>query len=157
MADTKVLIKGLSSKYGKERKNLIPILQGIIAEENVLTKEAMREVATELDISAAEVYGTASFYSFLDTNAHGKYKIRVCKSIICDMKGKRELIKTMENILKIKVGETTVGKRFSLLETNCLGLCADGPAMLINEDYFTKLTPLKVHKILGEYIRNKEL
>ena len=157
MADTKALIKELSAKYGTERKSLIPILQGIVCEENVLSKEAMREVATELDISAAEVYGTASFYSFLDTEAHGKYKIRVCKSITCDMKGKRELVKTMEDILKIKVGGTTVGKRFSLLETNCLGLCAEGPAMLINDDYFTEITKKKVRKILGEYIRNKEL
>lgn len=157
MADIKILIKELSAKHGNERKSLIPILQGIVTEEHVLTKEAMKEVATELDISAAEVYGTASFYSFLDTEAHGKYKIRVCKSITCDMKGKRELISTMEDILKIKVGSTTIGKRFSLLETNCLGLCAEGPAMLINEDYFTKLTPAKVSEILGDYIRNKEL
>ena len=71
------------------------------------------------------------------------------------MKGKNELIKTMEDMLKIKVGETTEGKRFSLLETNCLGLCDKGPAMLINEEFYTELTPAKVRKILGEYIRNK--
>ncbi len=155
MAEVKELVKELVDKYGRERKNLLPILQGIHLERNYLSKEAMLEVAQQLDLSAAEIYGTASFYSFLDTKADGKYKIRVCKSITCEMKGKSDIIKILEDMLKIKVGETTEGKRFSLLETNCLGLCDQGPAMLINEEYYTKLTPAKVRKILGEYIRNK--
>ena len=155
MTNTKALIKKLSDKFGRERKSLMPILQGIVEEENFLSKEAMRDVAVELDISAAEVYGTASFYSFLDVEARGKYKIRVCKSITCDMKGKKDLIKVMEDMLKIKVGETTAGKRFSLLETNCLGLCDQGPAMLINDEVYTKLDCAKVKEILGDYIRNK--
>jgi NADH:ubiquinone oxidoreductase subunit E len=155
MAEVKELVKELVDKYGRERKNLLPILQGIHLERNYLSKEAMLEVAQQLDLSAAEIYGTASFYSFLDTKADGKYKIRVCKSITCEMKGKSNIIKILEDMLKIKVGETTEGKRFSLLETNCLGLCDQGPAMLINEEYYTKLTPAKVRKILGEYIRNK--
>jgi NADH:ubiquinone oxidoreductase subunit E len=155
MAEIKELVKDLAKKYGRERKNLLPILQGIHLKHHYLSKEAMLEVAKELDLASAEVYGTASFYSFLDTKADGKYKIRVCKSITCDMKGKNELLKTMEDMLKIKLGETTEGKRFSLLETNCLGLCDKGPAMLINEEFYTELTPTKVRKILGEYIRNK--
>ncbi len=155
MAEVKELVKELVDKYGRERKNLLPILQGIHLERNYLSKEAMLEVAQQLDLSAAEIYGTASFYSFLDTKADGKYKIRVCKSITCEMKGKSDILKILEDMLKIKVGETTEGKRFSLLETNCLGLCDQGPAMLINEEYYTKLTPTKVRKILGEYIRNK--
>ena len=67
----------------------------------------MVEVARELDISAAEVYGTASFYTFLDTQVKGKYVIRVCKTITCSMKGKSDIIHTLEEMLKIKVGETT--------------------------------------------------
>jgi len=151
----KELVKELVDKHGRERKNLLPILQGIHLEEHYLSKEAMLEVAKQLDLSAAEIYGTASFFSFLDTKADGKYKIRVCKSITCEMSDKASIIKTLEDMLKIKVGETTEGKRFSLLETNCLGLCDQGPAMLINEEYYTKLTPAKVRKIVGEYIRNK--
>ncbi|MBN1251283.1 MAG: NAD(P)H-dependent oxidoreductase subunit E [Bacteroidales bacterium] len=155
MAEVKELVKKLVEKHGRERQNLIPILQGIHLENNFLSKEAMLEVAKQLDIASAEVYGTASFYSFLDTEADGKYKIRVCKSITCDMKGKNEILKTMEDMLRIKVGETTEGKRFSLIETNCIGLCDKGPAMLINDEYYTELTPSKVRKILGDYIRNE--
>ncbi|HOW09860.1 MAG TPA: NAD(P)H-dependent oxidoreductase subunit E [Bacteroidales bacterium] len=145
-------MKELTEKHGRERKSLIPILQGIVEKYNYLTDDAMVEVAKELDISAAEVYGTASFYSFLDTAVRGKYVIRVCKTITCSMKGKGEIIQTLEDMLKIKVGETTSDRMFSLVETNCIGWCHKAPAMLINEMPYTDLTPEKVVEIIKGYM-----
>src|SRR5664279_4759137 len=135
------LVKELSDKHGHARESLMPILQAIVLKHNYLTDEAMVEVARELDISAAEVYGTASFYTFLDTQVKGKFVIRVCKTITCSMKGKSDIIHTLEEILKIKVGETTADKQFSLVETNCIGWCHKAPAILINEMPYTELTP----------------
>ena len=151
---TSELIQNLAKDHGKDRRSLIPILQGIVESEHYLSRESMLEVAKILDISSAEVYGTASFFSFLDIKERGKYVVRVCKSITCEMKGKDEIINTIENILKLKVGDTSPDLKFSLLETNCLGLCAEGPAMLINEECFTKMTPEKVRELLLKYIRN---
>ena len=130
----------------------MPILQAIVLKHNYLTDEAMVEVARELDISAAEVYGTASFYTFLDTQVKGKYVIRVCKTITCSMKGKSDIIHTLEEILKIKVGETTTDKQFSLIETNCIGWCHKAPAILINEMPYTELTPEKMSEIIKDYM-----
>jgi NADH:ubiquinone oxidoreductase subunit E len=147
------LVKELSDKYGRERKSLMPILQEIVHKHNYLTDEAMVEVAKELDISAAEVYGTASFYTFLDTTLKGKYVIRVCKTITCSMKGKIDIIHTLEDILKIKVGETTPDRLFSLVETNCIGWCHKAPAILINDMPYTELTPEKITEIIKDYMR----
>jgi len=147
------LVKELSDKHGRERKSLMPILQEIVQKHNYLTDEAMVEVAKELDISAAEVYGTASFYTFLDTQLKGKYVIRVCKTITCSMKGKIDIIHTLEDILKIKVGETTTDRQFSLVETNCIGWCHKAPAILINDMPYTELTPEKVTEIIKGYMR----
>jgi NADH-quinone oxidoreductase subunit E len=146
------LVKELSDKHGHARESLMPILQGIVQKHNYLTDEAMVEVARELDISAAEVYGTASFYTFLDTQVKGKYVIRVCKTITCSMKGKSDIIHTIEEMLKIKVGETTIDKQFSLVETNCIGWCHKAPAILINELPFTELTTEKVSEIIKDYM-----
>ncbi|MCD4770194.1 MAG: NAD(P)H-dependent oxidoreductase subunit E, partial [Bacteroidales bacterium] len=77
------LVKDLVKQHGRKREALMPILQGVVAEHNYLTDEAMVEIARELDLSAADVYGTASFYTFLDTEPRGKYVIRVCKTITC--------------------------------------------------------------------------
>lgn len=149
------LVKELSDKHGRVRESLMPILQGIVDKHNYLTDEAMVEVARELDISAAEVYGTASFYTFLDTKVRGKYVIRVCKTITCSMKGKGEIIQTLEDMLKIRVGETTSDKQFSLIETNCIGWCHKAPAILINEMPYTELTPEKVAEIIKGYMQKK--
>ncbi|MDD3280757.1 MAG: NAD(P)H-dependent oxidoreductase subunit E [Bacteroidales bacterium] len=147
----KEMIENLTKKYGKSRESLIPILQAVVEKENYLSEEAMNEIAKQLDISAAQVYGTASFYSFLDTEPRGKYVIRVCKSIIAEMKGKKEIIRTLENVLKIKVGQTTSDNMFSLLETNDIGWSDQEPSMLINENPYTNLTPEKVMSIINEY------
>ena len=147
------LVKELSDKHGRRRESLMPILQGIVEKHNYLTDEAMVEVARELDISAAEVYGTASFYTFLDTQVKGKYVIRVCKTITCSMKGKSDIIQTLEEMLKIKVGETTADNQFSLIETNCIGWCHKAPAILINELPYTELTPEKVSEIIKDYMQ----
>lgn len=147
------LVKELSDKHGRVRESLMPILQEIVQKHSYLTDEAMVEVAKELDLSAAEVFGTASFYTFLDTQTRGKYVIRVCKTITCSMKGKGDIIHTLEDMLKIKVGETTPDKQFSLLETNCIGWCHKAPAILINEIPYTELTPEKVSEIINDYMQ----
>jgi NADH-quinone oxidoreductase subunit E len=147
------LVKELSDKHGRVRESLMPILQEIVQKHNYLNDEAMVEVARELDISAAEVYGTASFYTFLDTQVKGKYVIRVCKTITCSMKGKSDIIQTLEDMLKIKVGETTPDKQFSLIETNCIGWCHKAPAILINEMPYTELSPEKVSEIIKDYMQ----
>jgi NADH:ubiquinone oxidoreductase subunit E len=147
------LVKELSDKHGRERKSLMPILQEIVRKHNYLTDEAMVEVAKELDISAAEVYGTASFYTFLDTQTKGKYVIRVCKTITCSMKGKSDIIHTLEDVLKIRVGETTPDNKFSLVETNCIGWCHKAPAILINDMPYTELSPEKVTEIIKDYMQ----
>jgi NADH:ubiquinone oxidoreductase subunit E len=153
MYNTGNLVKDLAEKHGRKRESLMPILQDIVRKYNYLTDEAMVEVATELDISAAEVYGTASFYTFLDTQERGRNVIRICKTITCSMKGKNDIISTLEDILKIKVGETTHDKMFTLLETNCIGWCHKAPAMLINDIPYTDLTPETVMDVIKGYMR----
>jgi NADH:ubiquinone oxidoreductase subunit E len=152
MDEIKELIVGLADRHGRKRESLLPILQGVIEQEHYISDLAMTEIAKELDLSAAQVYGTATFYSFLDTEPRGQYVIRICKTITCDMHGKKQIVQTIENMLKIKVGETTPNKKFTLLETNCLGWCHEGPAMLINEKPYSGLTPEKIHEIISQYM-----
>jgi len=152
MYQTDNLIKELVEIHGNSRASLLPILQGVVQKHNYLTDDAMVEVARELDISAAEVYGTASFYTFLDTEPRGKYVIRVCKTITCSMKGKDEVIEIIEDMLKIKVGQTSSNSMFTLLETNCMGWCHKAPAILINDIPYTELTREKLVKIIKDYM-----
>lgn len=153
MSPTQVLIKELADKYGRSRENLLPILQGVVEEEKYLSEYSMSEIAREMDIPAADVYGTATFYSFLEVQKMGKFIIRMCKTITCAMKGKSQVMFAIQDMLKIKVGETTPDGKFSLLETNCLGLCHKAPAMHINHVVYTDLTPEKVREVISEYMK----
>jgi NADH-quinone oxidoreductase subunit E len=146
------LISELVERYGRARTSLIPILQAVVIQNNYVSDSDMTEIAKQLDLSAAQVFGTATFYTFIDTKPKGKYVIRVCKTITCDMHGKKMIVQTLEDMLKISVGETTPDKKFTLLETNCLGWCHQGPAMLINEKPYSSLTPENVHEIIKEYM-----
>lgn len=156
MNPIQTLIKDLADQHGRKREFLLPILQGVIEKEKFLSEYTMSEIAKEMDIPASEVYGTATFYSFLETKPTGKYIIRVCKTITCAMKGKSQILFAIQNMLKIKLGETTPDKKFSLLETNCLGWCHKAPAMLINNDIYTELTPEKVREILSDYMKQND-
>jgi NADH:ubiquinone oxidoreductase subunit E len=149
------LIKSLADRHGRDRSSLLPILQGVVEQEKYLSEYSMIEIARELDLPATEVYGTATFYSFLEHQKMGRYIIRICKTITCSMKGESQILLTIQDMLKIKLGETTPDGNFSLLQTNCLGFCHKAPAMLINNDVYTDLTPEKVREILTSYINRK--
>ncbi|MDO9615664.1 MAG: NAD(P)H-dependent oxidoreductase subunit E [Bacteroidota bacterium] len=149
------LIKNLADQHGRNRHNLLPILQGVVEQEKYLSEFSMTEIARELDLPAAEVYGTATFYSFLEHKKMGRYIIRICKTITCSMKGKNQVLLAIQDMLKIDVGETTPDGTFSLLQTNCLGFCHKAPAMLVNNEVYTDLTPEKVREILSTYMKKK--
>ncbi len=141
--------------HGRDRASLMPVLQAVVASERHLSEEAMVAIAREMDLSAADVYGTASFYTFMDTVPRGKYIIRVCKTITCHMKGKDAIIENLENILGIKLGGTTADGKFSLLQANCLGWCHKGPVMLINDEVYPEITPQSANDIVQEYLKKK--
>ena len=153
MSKIEEMVKEQAEIHGRERNSLMAILQHVVQKERYLSEEAMTAIAKELDISTADVYGTASFYTFLDTKPRGKNIIRVCKTITCHMKGKDEIVATLEEILSVKLGETTSDGRFSLLQANCLGWCHKGPVMLINDEIYPEITPEKVSEIINDYMK----
>lgn len=140
-------------KHGKERKNLLPILQEVKRVKNYLSKSDIADIASEMGLSSADVYGVASFYHFLDLEPRGKNIIWVCKTISCYMKGSRDILTALEERLKIHIGETTSDGKFTLLETNCIGWCHKGPAMLVNDQPYTDLTPEKVVDLIDEFCK----
>jgi len=153
ISNNEEFISQLADKYGRARESLLPILQEVVDQLYYVNEESMINIAKELDISTADVYGTASFYSFINTNEQGKHVIRVCQTIICDMKRKEDIIDAITELLGIRPGETTSDKKFSLFYTNCLGACHQGPAMLINDEPYADLTPEKVKNILVGYMK----
>jgi NADH-quinone oxidoreductase E subunit len=141
-------IEALVVEHGSERSALMPILQSVQSKHRYIPDFAQQEIARLLDIHPVEVYSVISFYSFLHSEPQGRNIVRLCKTIVCDLAGKTEVEKAVMRELKINVGETTKDKKVTLEHTNCLGMCDQGPAMMVNDKIFTKLTPEKAVEIL---------
>lgn len=143
-------IEELVESYGSERSSLLPILQAIQKNHNCISGFAQQEVARLLDIHPVEVYSVISFYSFLHSEPKGRNIVRLCKTIACDLSGKEAVEAAVKKELGINFGETTKDNRITLEYTNCLGMCDQGPAMIVNDRVYTKLDPEKAVNILNE-------
>jgi [NiFe] hydrogenase diaphorase moiety large subunit len=137
-------------KYGKDRSSLLPVLQAIQRKHSYISDFAQQEVARFLDIHPVEVFSVISFYSFLHSKPTGRNIVRLCRTISCDMANKSKIVEAVERELGIKFGETTKDNRITLEFTNCLGMCDQGPAMIVNDRFYTKLDPEKAVNILND-------
>ncbi|HEY51591.1 MAG TPA: NADH-quinone oxidoreductase subunit NuoE [Dehalococcoidia bacterium] len=135
----------------KDRSDLIVRLQEAQQRYGYVPEEVIRALADSLNIPVHEVYGVASFYSFLSTRPLGRNVIRVCKSLPCYLKSAEMIMEAVQKELGIGLGETTPDGRFTFQLTNCIGLCDHAPAMLINQDTHVDLTPEKIKQILKSY------
>lgn len=143
-------IQAMVARYGRDRSSLLPILQDVQKKYKSVFPFAMQVIADELGLHPVEVYSVVTFYSFLTEKPQGKYVIRLCRTISCDMQGKDRIARQLRNDLGIEFGETTADGMFSLEWANCLGMCDQGPALLINDEVHTRVTPDKVHYVLQE-------
>ena len=143
-------VRDMLRRHGRTRAALIPILQELQREYSSVTDFAMQVVADELGLHPAEVYGVVSFYAFLHHEAKGRFLVRLCRTISCDLSGMTRVARQLENELGIAFGETTSDGRFSLEWASCLGMCDQGPALLVNDRVYTRVTPDQVHQIIED-------
>ncbi len=130
---------------------LLSMLEDAQREFGCLTEEFITKTAASLDMTVSDVYGVASFYSFLSLEPRGRNIIRVCGNVPCYMKGANMIVEGLRRELGIEPGQTTPDGRFSLELTNCIGACDEAPAMLVNDDIHGGLTPEKLSSVLKEY------
>ncbi len=114
-----------------------------------ISEYAQQEIARYLDIHPVEIYSVISFYSFLNTKPKGRFIVRLCRTITCDLAGKDVVANAIRRELGIDFGETTKDNRITLEFANCLGMCDQGPAMLVNDKVYSRLTPEKAVEILS--------
>lgn len=139
----------LVEKLGPGRSSLIPILQDVKRRTHEVDSESMQTIADVLDIHPVEVYSVASFYSFLHAAPEGRFVIRLCSTLACDFAGKAAVAEALTEELGIDFEETTDDRMFTLEWTSCMGMCDQGPAMLVNDEVHTRVTPDKAREIVA--------
>ncbi|MFP4568059.1 MAG: NAD(P)H-dependent oxidoreductase subunit E [Candidatus Woesearchaeota archaeon] len=129
-------------------KNIIALLQEIQESNKYVSEESILRLSKELSIPSVELYGVLTFYSQFKLKEPGKNHICVCRGTACHVKKSDELLKTVEDVLKIKSGNTTEDKNFSLEAVNCIGACAKAPAIMINKKVYGELDRDKTKKLI---------
>jgi NADH-quinone oxidoreductase subunit E len=147
--DTKDKVDAIIEKYKRDKGFLVSILQDIQAEYNYLPKEALFDVSDSLGIPVSQVYGVATFYRAFSLIPRGRHLIQVCLGTACHVRGAPKVLEAIERKLKVKAGETTADKEYTLTTVNCLGACALGPVVVIDQEYHGQMNQSKSDKLFA--------
>jgi len=142
------LIDPLILKYKGKKGNMIPLLQGTQEIYGYLPRMAFEKIASETGLSLSEMFGVATFYSQFRLKPVGKHIIKVCHGTACHVQNAKEISEALEEALKIRDGETTEDRFYTLESVACLGCCSLAPVMMISDQTYGKLTGNEATKIV---------
>lgn len=152
------VIQAAVEHHGDQRDALIPILQEVNQAFGYIPAEALGKIRRLINapeeglfLADSHLFAIASFYQMFSLKPTGKHIIRFCESAPCHVVGGRQVIQALKDWLKIEPGETTPDKRWTLLQTSCLGLCAVGPVFMVDDDIYGNVRPEQVPAILFRY------
>ena len=132
-------------------RNMIQLLLNIQHEFNWVPQDAVKRISERLKIPYSQIFRVASFYAALSLKPIGRHLIQVCLGTACHVRGGSKILDSVEDVLKIKAGSSTPDMNFTLSGVNCLGCCAQGPMMMVDDDYYGGVSVTKVKKILEKY------
>jgi len=138
-------------EYERKENNLIQILHMAQAIFGFLPAEVQRHIAREMDLSLSKVNSVLSFYTFFSTKPKGKYTVGVCLGTACYVRGGKEVVNKLKEMLNVEVGETSKDLKYSLEVMRCIGACGLAPAMTINGKVYKQVNPNKLQGILAKY------
>jgi len=138
-------------RHRDETWALIPLLQDIQAEFGYIPPEFIEPVADALNLFSSEVQGVITFYAGFSLEPKGRNVIKTCRGTACHVKGGRSVLRFIKKELDLDEGETSPDYQFTLETVACLGACFLAPAMMVNRNYFGKLSPQKARSIISQY------
>ncbi len=145
-----VMAREIIARYPKKKSALIPLVHLSQEQNGYVTEDAMRHVAELVDVTPAEVYGTASFYEMFRFEPTGKYLINMCGTMSCALMGAHELMHHAEHALGIKAGSTTADGMFTLQHAECQAACTEAPTLQVNYRHRFRVTPADFDQLVED-------
>lgn len=133
------------------RAALIPVLQEAQDHYRYLPEAVLEEIARRLRLPLSVIYGVVTFYAQFHLTPRGRHTIRSCQGTACHVKGGKAVLGALQRALAIRSGETTPDLRFTLETVACLGCCFLAPALMVDDQYFGKLTGRDVESVLEQF------
>ena len=152
----KTKIQSIVKKHQGLKKNLIAILLDIQDTCHYLPPESLHTVADALNMPLIEVIGVATFYRAFSLTPRGDHTCLVCLGTACHVRGGPKILEEFERQLDMKAGDTTKDGKITLETVACLGCCAIGTVVVVDETYYGHATIRKVGTIVKKYQKGKE-
>jgi NADH-quinone oxidoreductase subunit E len=143
-------VEEIINKYHGEKEALIQILLDINAQYHWLPKTALLWVSERLGVPLTQIYHIGSFYKAFSLVPQGRHMIQVCLGTACQVRGAPRLLDLVNNALD-KLPAAEKQERFTLTTVNCLGCCALGPVMVIDEDHYSNPSLERIQSIFTNY------
>jgi NADH-quinone oxidoreductase subunit E len=144
-------IDTIIERYEARESAILAILQDIQAKEKYLPKEVLEQVGQRLHIPINKIYRIATFYRAFSLTPRGRHEVIVCLGTACHVRGAQRIVDQIGIELGIRRGETTKDRNFTLETVNCLGVCASGPILAVDGEYFGNMSPIKVEGVLKKF------
>ena len=137
-------------QYDDKEAALIKVLYKAQHIFGYLSKDVILFISKRLNVPAAKIYGVVSFYSYFTTEPKGRNQIKLCMGTACFVSGSERIAREFEQQLELKIGKTTVDRKFSLEALRCVGACGLAPVVLVNEAVYGKVDIDDVSKIIRD-------
>ncbi|MBO32182.1 MAG: NAD(P)H-dependent oxidoreductase subunit E [Rhodospirillaceae bacterium] len=144
-------VEKIINDHDSEASSLIQIMLDIQKELHWLPPEAMDLVAEKLQVPMARIQHTATFYKAFSLVPKGRHEINLCVGTACHVRGATRVLEVLQNTTGLEPGETDPEMKFSLDTVNCLGCCALGPVMEIDEQHLGRLDTGSAVDLLKNY------
>lgn len=138
-------------RYPNREAALLPILHIAQREFGCIDEEAELAVAQLMNLSPVTVRETSMFYFMFHRHTAGKYHLQVCHNISCTLMGAETILDHIRHRLGIESGQRTEDGTFSVERVECIACCDRAPAMLVNEELHTNLTPEKLDDLIQKH------
>lgn len=148
-----VRVAQIAAKYRGQKDKLMDCILEVQDVVPSLAEDVAAVIAREMGVSQTDVYGFVTFYGLLSVKPRGKYIIRICNNAPCHVRGAREVIDAILDLLQIGFGQTTEDGRFTLELCPCVGACDQSPLITINGKVYGNLTYQSAQDVIKRYIR----
>ena len=148
-------IAPLIEEYKELPGGLLPLLHRIQELAGYIPSESIQAIATALNLSQAEVYGVITFYDVFSLERKGKHKLQICRAEACQANGSRDLEVYAQKKLATSFHQTTADREISLEPVYCLGNCACGPSIRINDEIYGRVSTQRFDELIDQTIQQK--
>jgi NADH:ubiquinone oxidoreductase subunit E len=144
-------IDGIIDKYNKDREALLMIMQDISDIYNYVPPEVVPTLADKLGVRESLIYSVATFYKTISLDPRGKFIVNVCTGTACHVRGADKIMDALKEQLHIDEGQTTEDLLFTLEAVRCIGCCASGPVITVNQETHGGLDRARAVQAIKEY------